>query len=374
MALLKGVNSRSGGLSKSSLELLKEIDPKIRLRYRDDGLLVNGNVDNSVLSIIYPDSVNEIEVKDQQTISSETHAKAEHDSEMLQVSKKDLRELVDNMVQERLDSQPKTTLEPSTAQQTQSFDVQGSIDIIKALEPWDYKNREYTLITGEKPVSHGIRNRHKKLSPLQWTDPDTHEVHSLRYASNQPSIFTDRQKGEVIVSHILMKGGVLRVPKENVTLQKFLAIHPDKDKVWKEKDVKADAQKQLKVLELIEDARSLYKSTDFLTLDSIARLMCSDYREDWESAEVRIALLGIIPSNAQKFINLTNDPNLKYKGIGRRSVQTGLITYDNYKFSDMMGKIILEVPRNEDEYEALASYLKSSEGRAFFDYLKTKVE
>ena len=78
-----------------------------------------------------------------------------------------------------------------------------------------------------KPASRGIRNRSKPNSELTYLNPKTRQTHSLRYSVNQTSFFVDKQKGDVIVSPILVKDGTLRTTKNDIPLQKFLAIHPD---------------------------------------------------------------------------------------------------------------------------------------------------
>jgi hypothetical protein len=58
------------------------------------------------------------------------------------------------------------------------------------------------------------------------------KLHILRYATNQPSFFIEKQStepGSVLISEIIFNYGRLKVSADNINLQKFLFIHSYKD-------------------------------------------------------------------------------------------------------------------------------------------------
>ena len=103
-----------------------------------------------------------------------------------------------------------------------------NFDEIPGLEDFEVKDRLYVLCNNQKPPSRGIRNRSKApLSPLTYLNPQTKQTFALRYSVNQVSFFMEKQKGDVVVTPIEFKNGMLKTNKNEIPLQKFLAIHPD---------------------------------------------------------------------------------------------------------------------------------------------------
>ena len=84
---------------------------------------------------------------------------------------------------------------------------------------WEIKDRVYVLTEGKTPVNYILRSRHHLNKPLQYFDGNISR--SLRYASNQTSVFEDEQHGDVTLPAIIFRDGKLVVPKEQVILQKY---------------------------------------------------------------------------------------------------------------------------------------------------------
>lgn len=252
-----------------------------------------------------------------------------------------------------------------------------NFDEIPELQDFEPKDRIYVLLDNFKPVSHGIRTRHKTGSTLQYLNPRTKEVHPLRFSRSQVSFFTDKQKGDVTVEHVLMKDGMLKVSANDVLLQKFLFIHPDNEKnggkTFKEYNPADDAKIEIEKEDELFAAQKLARELNLLKLDAIARLMCSDYKEEWQTPELKRALYNEISKAPNKFIRLANDYSLEAKGVAKTANHRGIIDYKNYRFFNEDGQVICEVQRNEDEWDAIAAYLLSGDGRSFYDYLKNAI-
>ena len=63
----------------------------------------------------------------------------------------------------------------------------------KTIPSWEIKDRIYILSGGKTPVNYILRSRHHINKPLQYFDGSINR--SLRYASNQTSVFEDEQQG-----------------------------------------------------------------------------------------------------------------------------------------------------------------------------------
>lgn len=243
-----------------------------------------------------------------------------------------------------------------------------AVDDLPEFERWVTKDRIYVLCTGYSSLSHGIKDRHKKNSPLMY------KGRSLRYSTSQASFFMDKQVGDVLLSYLSIEEGRLLVPKENTHLQKFLAIHPDNGIIFKEFNPEEESKKAYESQNITLDAHFLSRQIDSATLVSVAMLMWKDYNETMDMFTVKRALYNEIEANPKLFIKLASDPNLKLKSIGKIAVNRGLLSYANFRFTDENNVVICEANRNENEYETLASYFSTAEGRNLYDYLVQKIE
>jgi hypothetical protein len=243
-----------------------------------------------------------------------------------------------------------------------------SSDDLPEFENWVVKDRIYVLCTGHSSLSHGIKDRHKRNSPLMY------KGRALRFSTSQASFFMDKQAGDVLLSYLSIDEGKLIVPQENTHLQKFLAIHPDNGIVFKEFDPEEESRKTYDAQNVKIDAYILSKKIDDFTRDSVAMLMCKGYTEKWEEYTIRKNLNNEIEANPKLFIKLAQDPALKHKTVGKISVLRGYLKYVNFKFLDENDQIICEPKMHENEYDALATYFLSNTGRSLFEYLRHKIE
>lgn len=252
-----------------------------------------------------------------------------------------------------------------------------NFDVIPGLEDFEIKDRIYVLCDNSKPLSRGIRNRSKPNSPLTYLNPITKQTHSLRYSVNQVSFFEDKQKGDVKVSSIELLDGMLKTNNNDIPLQKFLAIHPDNKanggSIFEEYDPAKEAKLENDKDDKLFEAQSLVRSISGLKKDAVARLMCSDYREDWTSEELKRSLYSAVSKSPTTFLKLANDTSLEVKGVAKTGLFRGIITYSNYKWFNENKEVLVEVSRNEDEFDAIATYLLSGKGISFYEFLKQAI-
>lgn len=257
-----------------------------------------------------------------------------------------------------------------------NFGIQNKTDLMDSipdLQNFEYKDRRYVSLISKKAVSDEVLSRHKAKSPLQYTHPISKKVLTLRYASNQSSFFVEEQTGDVLLTYIVMKDGFLFVPKENTTLQKFLAIHPHNGFRFKELDQEVEDQLQLDQEEQEFKAQKMARELSDIKRDAIARLLCPTYSEDWTTATVKKEIYLKAKQNPKRFIGLCEDNTLEMKGVIKTAMHRDYIAYKNFAFYDADDNFIVAVNRNDDEIETMVSYLSTNKGLGLYEYLKKAV-
>ena len=86
-----------------------------------------------------------------------------------------------------------------------------------------FEDKLYELTIGETPITYVLKTR-----GLLWFDKNLGYEREIKYCQNQKTIFKDEMKGPERLSHVIFRDGMLFVPKEQQTLQTFLAHHHHK--------------------------------------------------------------------------------------------------------------------------------------------------
>tara|TARA_S200002703_G_scaffold152926_1_gene153883 strand:- start:1037 stop:1795 length:759 start_codon:yes stop_codon:yes gene_type:complete len=230
---------------------------------------------------------------------------------------------------------------------------------------WEVKDRIYILNKSRTPVNYILRSRHHLNKPLQYFDGTI--TRSLRYASNQISVFEDEQYGDVTLPAIIFRDGKLIVPKEQVLLQQFLSIyHPDLNKEYEEFDPNKLAEAEIASEEEKLDAQNLVREMDIEDLEAIARVALDGSISDMTSKELRRDMLVYARKNPQEVMDLAQDENIKLRNLAVRAVEMGVIFIkdDNRTvcWNNKTKDKIVTVPYGENVYSALAAYFKTDDG------------
>lgn len=230
----------------------------------------------------------------------------------------------------------------------------------------ELKDRVFVLTGGLTPVNYILRSRHSTNKPLQYFDDELRVYRSLRYASNQISIFEDEQMGDVSLPAIIFSNGRLNVRKEDQVLQEFLLKHPDNGKVFVEFDPGTQAEKELDRVELELEAMSAVRDLDIEDLEAIARSVIKGRINNMSSKEIKRDMLMWAKANPERFMSLLNDENLKLRNLAIRAVEAGVIMIDQDQRTVKWGKgkkeKIVTIPYGENVYSALGAYFKTDEG------------
>lgn len=233
------------------------------------------------------------------------------------------------------------------------------------------KDKTY-IQKGKRSASLIIRTSHTSRNPLQWVDSNGNP-RSLRYCTNQESVFMDEQKGEVILGRVIMINGVLNIPKENQPLQKFLDITPDNGKLFEEFDPEKKAQEEFDQEEQEFKAKKFIFDSTTNDLSSLGLAIYGNRSKKLTTSELKRDLLVEAKKDPQTIIDLAEDSDLHLLALASDAFSAGLLTKKNDKV--YIGEdLLLEVPYGEDAEEVVKRYMKTSDGAKVEKFLKSKLK
>jgi hypothetical protein len=227
-------------------------------------------------------------------------------------------------------------------------------------------DKVYRLKIGN-PLSYTLASRNHARYPLMWFDEKNNINRALRYATNQRSPFEDEQDGNAIVEPIIFEDGFLRVPKQNPALQLFLYYHPLNGVIFSEVDREKDAAAEVDDLNLEIEALIEARQLSIEQIETLTRVMFGKDPSTVSTAELKRDLLVFAKNDPKEFLNILNDPELKFQAKVRLFFENKLLILRNgdkevwYNTSTNKKKM-LSVPYGEDPYEMSAHFLQSDEG------------
>jgi hypothetical protein len=224
----------------------------------------------------------------------------------------------------------------------------------------------YRLKSGT-PLSFTLASRNHPRYPLMWYDEKNNVNRALRYAVNQKSPFEDEQDGNAILEPIVFEDGMLRVPKNNPVLQQFLHYHPQNGFVFVEVDKEKDASAEVYDLNIEVDALLEARQLSIEQIEMLTRVIFGKDPSIMSTSELKRDILVFAKNEPKEFLNIINDPELKFQAKVRQFFESKyLISKNNDKeiwFNTTTNKKkMMSVPFGDDIYDAAASYLQSDEG------------
>ena len=242
----------------------------------------------------------------------------------------------------------------------------------KPVNKWEVKDRVYVLVGNRSPLSKSIRT-----SNLFWFDKEKGYEREIKYCQNQRTVFVDEMQGEQRLEHVVFRSGTLFVPKEKVTLQKFLSLyHPHKGKVFYEVDEVKKAKNHIDWLELEIEALTTAKDLDVDMAEAIMRVEIGSKINDLSSKELRRDLLLYAKKNPLTFLELVNDKNIQLRNFGIKATEMGILKLspDQRHFSwGSNNRKLMTVPFDEHPYSALAAWFKTDEGMEIYSNIEKRM-
>ena len=278
-----------------------------------------------------------------------------------------------------------TVKEPVVEQEVVEVVEQPTIDIIeepkkpKRIEPkskklndgWEIKTRQYFLKGQGKPLSYIL-----KSADVYWFDEEKGYERELKYCSNQRTQFVDEMVGDQRMEHIVFRAGVLAVPKEKVILQKFLDLHPHKDKLFYEWKPEVKAANEIDWLEMEIDALNAAQNIDIDLAEAVMRVEVGSNVSKMSSKELRRDLLLYAKKNPRLFLELVEDDNVQLRNFGIKATELNIIKLSQDQRHFMWGsndRKLMTVPFDEHPYTALAHWFKTDEGMEVYTNIEKRL-
>jgi hypothetical protein len=222
------------------------------------------------------------------------------------------------------------------------------------------------------PLSYTLSSRNHPRFPLMWYDEKNNVNRALRYAVNQKSPFEDEQDGNAILEPIVFEDGLLRVPKTNPVLQQFLSYHPQNGVVFAEVDNERDANREVAEMNIEADALIEARQLNVEQIEMLTRVLFGKDPSRTTTAELRRDILVFAKREPREFLNIINDPELKYQAQVRQYFENKFLVLKNngkeiWFNTPTNKKKMMSIPFDANPYDAAASYLQSDEG---LDHLK----
>ena len=236
-------------------------------------------------------------------------------------------------------------------------------------------DKVYKLKIGN-PLSYTLASRNHPRFPLMWFDEKNNINRALRYSTNQKSPFEDEQDGTAIIEPIIFEDGFLRVPKQNPVLQQFLHYHPLNGVIFGEVDKEKDAAAEVDDLNLEIEAMMEAKQLAIDQIETLTRVIFGKDPSTVSTAELKRDILIFAKREPKDFLNILNDPELKFQAKVRLFFENKLLILRNndkevWFNTSTNKKKMLSVPFGEDPYDMVAHFLQSDEGLDSLKMLET---
>jgi len=244
-------------------------------------------------------------------------------------------------------------------------------------DEWVIKDRLYEL-TRTKPLVFTLPTAHSRKRSLLYFDEKLGYQRELRYATNQRSCFVDEQKGQIVMGRIVFRDGVLRVPKENVALQKLLSLyHPAlKSNIYEEYKPAQQASNEVDWIEFELQALNLAKTLSVEEAEAILRVEMGAAVTELSSSEIKRDVLIFAKKNPNLFLQLATDENTQLRSFGAKAVEMGILSLsqDQRTFAyGSSGRKIMTVPFDEHPYFALSAFFRTDEGMEVYKAIEKRL-
>lgn len=238
-------------------------------------------------------------------------------------------------------------------------------------------DKVYKLKIGT-PLSYTLASRNHPRFPLMWYDEKNNVNRALRYAVNQKSPFEDEQDGNSIIEPVIFDDGFLSVPKTNPVLQQFLHYHPQNGIIFIEVDKEKDAASEVADLNVEVDALIEARQLTIDQVEMMTRVMFGKDPSTVSTAELKRDILVFAKKDPQGFLNVLNDPELKFQAKIRTFFDNRLLVLRNndkeiWFNTSTNKKKMASVAYGDTPFDTAVQYLQSDEGLDSLRMLETSL-
>jgi hypothetical protein len=208
-------------------------------------------------------------------------------------------------------------------------------------------------------------------------DPNTNTNRQIRYCPNEPSVFADEQSSFAVRQHVIFENGMLYVPIENPTLQRFLDLHPGNRAngggIFEEVNTERNAQVDVDSEFILHDAIGLVRNKSVDELLPVAIYLGIDTNQ--KNAEIKRELLLEAKANPKKFIELFDNPVVQARAAVKNAINYQILKErpDGMYWFDS-GRLIVSTPAGQDTVEVMSRFCLSEKGSILYNELKEQLE
>ena len=240
-------------------------------------------------------------------------------------------------------------------------------------DKWEVKDRIYFLKGGLSPLTYTVNTK-----GLFYFDEEKGYQREVKYCPNQKTCFVDEMIGDQMNSHMIFYDGELRVPKENVFLQKLLSLyHPLKDSLYEEYKPQQEAKLEVEDIEIELEALNTAMNMEIDLAEAIMRVEVGSKVSEMSSKELKRDLLLYAKRSPELFLELASDENVELRNFGIKATEVGLLklSSDQRTFSwGSTDRKLMNVPFEEHPYTALAHWFKTDEGMEIYANIEKQLK
>lgn len=230
------------------------------------------------------------------------------------------------------------------------------------------KDRIFKLKGGATPPTALMPVASKKRKIIEFFDEDDGYPKRLRYSPNQSTCIEQDQKGNVILSPLEWRNGLMGVPKENPTLQIFMLLNPDHGVKYVEHDKSRDAAAELEAMDIADTAYDKARQLQDQELLNVATMVLGEgVVEKLSIFEIKRDIRKYAKANPLEFMNIVDNPELEHNVQVKNFFKEGVLAFRNGKrevYFNLKDKKtrMLSIPGDSDPYEVVSNYLISDKG------------
>ena len=218
-----------------------------------------------------------------------------------------------------------------------------------------------------------------KLSQKDITiyDSEKDTVRSIRYCSNEPSIYVDEQSQNGRRAQIVFVDKMLGVPASQPNLQDYLEKHPGNTKNGGNTFYEINHEKKTDTL--IEDEFLAHDAISLIREKSIDELipviLYLGISLEQRNQEIRRELLIEAKSNPQAFIQLFDNPLVKMRASISLAASNGIlkINQDGVFWAES-NRLILATPVGQDGVDMMTKFCLSEKGSLVHQEILKRLE
>jgi hypothetical protein len=207
-------------------------------------------------------------------------------------------------------------------------------------------------------------------------DPETNTNRQIRFCPSEPSIFSDEQSQFAVRKHVVFENGLLAVPADQPSLQKFLDYHPGNKAngggLFEEVNTEHKAELDINEEFVLHDAIGLVRNKSIDELMPVAIYLCVDTNQ--KNAEIKRELLLEAKARPKRFIDLFDNPTVATRAIVKKAVDFQLLNAreDGMYWFDS-NRLIIATPVGQDTISVTTQFCLTEKGGTVYETLKEEL-